>query len=173
MLFRFLRDRRGVSAVEFALIAPLLLVLYAGLAELCQAMIAERRAGHAASAVADLITQSDTISTSDLTDIFAIGRTIMNPFPEAPLKVRVTSLTADAQKKTKVDWSRGSGLSAYAPGATVPITLTLEPGESVVMAETSYVYNSPIGYMLPSPLSFEETYILRPRRSDKVTCTGC
>jgi Flp pilus assembly protein TadG len=39
----FWRDRRGVSAVEFALIAPVLVIFYCGLAELTQAMMAQRR----------------------------------------------------------------------------------------------------------------------------------
>lgn len=170
---RLLRDRRGVSAVEFALIAPMLLVLYAGLSELCQAMIAERRAGHVASAIGDLVAQTETVSTGDLNDIFAIGKTIMNPFPQAPLKARITSITADANKTTKVDWSRGSGMGALAAGASVTVPLDLAAGDSVVMAETSYAYTSPIKYILPNAMNFEETFYLRPRRSDKVLCSGC
>jgi Flp pilus assembly protein TadG len=42
-LSRFWRDRRGVSAVEFALIAPVLMIFYFGMAELTEAMMAQRR----------------------------------------------------------------------------------------------------------------------------------
>ncbi|HEX8234087.1 MAG TPA: TadE/TadG family type IV pilus assembly protein [Caulobacteraceae bacterium] len=170
---RLLRDRRGVSAVEFALIAPLLLVLYAGLSELCQAMIAERRAGHVASAVGDLVAQAEVVTINDLNDIFTIGKTIMNPFPQDQLKVCVTSVTADANKVTKVDWRRGSDGGACSTGSTVTIPLDLAEGDSVVMAETSYAYTSPIKYILPNALSFQETFYLRPRRSDKVVCNDC
>lgn len=174
MLWRKLyRDNRGVSAVEFALIAPLMLVLYAGLTEVCQAMIAERRAGHVASTVGDLVAQAETVSTSELTDIFKVGKTVMNPFDPSSLKQRVTSITADPNKVTKVDWSRGSGLSPFSAGATVTVPLALEAGDSVVMAETEYAYSSPIGYILPSALNFQEKFYLRPRRVDKVACSGC
>ena len=39
----FWRDRRGAAAVEFAFIAPVLIIMYCGLAELSQAMMAQHR----------------------------------------------------------------------------------------------------------------------------------
>ena len=41
------------------------------------------------------------------------------------------------------------------------------------MAEASYKYSSPIGYVLPKVQNFSEVFYLRPRRSDKVLCTDC
>ena len=49
----FWRDPRGVSAVEFALIAPLLILMYCGMAELSLAMMAQRRLSNIASAIGD------------------------------------------------------------------------------------------------------------------------
>ena len=40
LLHRLGRDRRGVSAVEFALIAPAMIAFYFGLAEITQALLA-------------------------------------------------------------------------------------------------------------------------------------
>jgi Flp pilus assembly protein TadG len=42
-LNRWRRDRRGVSAVEFAFIAPVLILFYFGVAELCSALLAWSR----------------------------------------------------------------------------------------------------------------------------------
>ena len=53
LLQQFVRDRRGVSAVEFALIAPLMIAFYFGLTEFCQGYMAQKRMGHSAAAVAD------------------------------------------------------------------------------------------------------------------------
>lgn len=177
--FRFARDRRGISAVEFALIAPIMLVLYAGLVELCQAMLAERRTSHVASAVGDLVAQSETITAADVTDIFDIGRTVMKPFPVAQLKQRVTSVVADAENKPRVEWSQGSGLTAKTKAALVTLpgegasAMSLSSGESVIMSETEYAYTSPIKYLIPSAVTYTETFYLRPRRSDKVVCADC
>jgi Flp pilus assembly protein TadG len=170
---RFRKDRRGVAAVEFALIAPAMVLLYCGLVELCQAVIAERKANHVASAIGDLVTQVETVSTSDLSDIFTIGNTIMSPFPTSTLQMRVTSVTADAQGNPKVTWSRGSGMTALGVGASVTLPLTLAAGDSVIMSESQYQYTSVLHYVLPNALNYNEHYYLRPRRSDNVTCPTC
>ena len=171
---RFGKDRRGVAAVEFALIAPAMVLLYCGLVELCQAVIAERKANHVASAVGDLITQVGTVSTSDITDIFSIGNTIMAPFPTAPLQMRVTSITADANGTPRVDWSESSGsMTPAAKGSAVTVPITMAAGDSVVKAESAYQYTSVLQYVLPNALNYSETSYLKPRISASVTCSNC
>ena len=54
-LCRFMGDRRGVSAVEFALIAPIMVAMYLGAAELTQVLTLDRKVTSAANAVADLV----------------------------------------------------------------------------------------------------------------------
>ena len=174
LLRRFGKDRKGVAAVEFALIAPAMILLYCGLVELCQAIIADRKTNHVASAVGDLVSQAETVSSSDLSDIFTIANTIMSPFPTSSLQIRVTSLTANASGTPVVDWSKGyGGFSALTVGQTKTLPMTLASGDSMVMSESKYTYTSVLHYVLPSALSYSEVYYLRPRRSDKVTCTDC
>ena len=170
LLKRLGRDRRGVSAVEFALIAPAMIAFYFGLAEITQALLAERRAGHAASAIGDLVAQSSTISNADLTDIFQIGTTIMQPYPTNTLKMRVTSVKANAAGVTTVGWSSGSGMTPYAAGAalTVPSGV-IAANQSVIMSEVSYDYDSPVNFFMANAVTFSRKFYLRPRKSDEVT----
>ncbi|CAN1567767.1 TadG Flp pilus assembly protein TadG [Caulobacteraceae bacterium] len=177
-MIRFLRklarDRRGVSAVEFALIAPAMVASYFGMAEITQALLAERKAGHAASAIGDLVSQSSSVSSSDITDIFEIASTIMKPYSTSTLKMRVSSLTADAGGTPKVDWSSGSGLTALTTGATVtgvPAGV-IAAGQSLVMSEVTYSYDSPVDLMMPNAVTFSRKFYLRPRKSDKVAKTN-
>jgi len=178
---RFGRDQRGVSAVEFALIAPFMILLYFGLAELCQALIAERKASHVASAVGDLVAQSESVTAAStstgptsLPDIFKIGNQIMAPYDTSTLQIRVTSVTANSTAVPKVDWSVGyGGYAALSKAATATLPMTLTAGDSIVMAEVKYRYNSAIGYALPKVQDYTEAFYLRPRRSDKVTCADC
>lgn len=174
-LFRRLaRDKRGVSAVEFALIAPALIAFYFGLAELTQAMMAERRASHAASSIGDLVAQSTQISDSTITDIFTIAKAVMSPFPTTTLKMRVTSIVADSAVSPKVAWSKGDGLTALGEGSTqtVPSGLISVAGDSVIMSEVQYSYDSPVDYFVPNAVTFNKKFYLRPRKSDKVTKTN-
>ncbi|MDO9473118.1 MAG: pilus assembly protein [Caulobacter sp.] len=163
------RDRRGVSAVEFALIAPAMIAFYFGLAEITQALLAERRAGHAASAIGDLVAQSSSISNTDITDIFQIATTIMQPYPTNTLKMRVTSVKANAAGATTVAWSNGSGMTPYGTGAalTVPSGV-IAANQSVIMSEVTYDYDSPVNFFMPNAVTFSRKFYLRPRRSDEV-----
>lgn len=172
-LRRFKSDRGGVSAVEFALIAPILIVMYCGMAEGCQAMMADRRAAHVAASLGDLVAQDTVITTAEVNDVLAAGDALMAPFPAGPsrLRARLTSVVVDAGGTARVDWSDARGLAARPKGqiVTLPEDLVAN-GESVVMTEVQYVYESTIGgaFVLP-PVLMGETYYLRPRRTDQVT----
>lgn len=172
LLARLGRDRRGVAAVEMALIAPVLIVGYFGVAEVTMAMMAQRRASHAASAVGDLVTQSQQMNNATMTDIFRIGTTMVRPFPEDKLKMRVTSVVMDANKNITVVWSRDSGgmgaLEADEPIVDENLTSVLKPFESMVMTEMSYTFESPLDRALPNALTFSDKTYLKPRRSDQV-----
>lgn len=173
LIKRFGRDRRGVSAVEFALIAPVMITFYFGMAETTQALLADRRTGHAASAIGDLVAQSSTVSSSDLTDIFGIATTIMEPYPTTTLQMRVSSVTVDSAGVAKIDWSSGQGMSALTTGSTVTLPSGVAAtGQSVVMSEVSYAYDSPVDYLMPNGVTFTRKFYLRPRKGDSVTKTG-
>ena len=175
LFVRLFRDRSGVSAVEFALIAPVMIAFYFGLAELCQGYMAQKRSGHVAAAVADLIAQAETISTAQIDECFDIGDLIMKPFTATPLKQVVSSVTRNNSGVVKVDWSRGRGTTARSPTSTVttlPAGL-IENGESVIMAEVTYDYDSPVDYFMPTVTRFSHVYYLRPRTVDKTLCTNC
>lgn len=173
-LFRRLAgDDRGISAVEFALLAPVLIAFYLGLSEFCQGYMAQKRMGHVAAAVADLVAQEDTVTRANLDDIFKLGGLIMKPFSTATLKQRISSVTRTGTK-VKVDWSRGDGLTALTTGSeiTVPTDL-LADGQSVIISEATYDYDSPADYLMPNITKFSHTYYLRPRVSDKTLCPNC
>ena len=173
-LRRLFGDQRGVSAVEFALIAPIMIFFYFGLAEFCQGYMAQKRMGHAAAMIGDLVSQSTTdVSAEQVEDIFAIGDLIMRPFTPDTLSLRITSVTREDDTVT-VDWSMGRGMDALADGeeVTIPEDL-LEEGESLVMSEATYEYDSPINYMLPEGVTFDQIHYLRPRQVQRVACPDC
>ncbi len=173
LLSRLRRDERGVSAVEFAMLAPVLIAFYFGMAEFCQGYMAQKRMGHVSAMVADLVAQEESVATAGLTDIFSIGGLLMKPFPGAALKQRVSSVTRTGGV-AKVDWSRGQGMSARTVGETVTLPADLiTDGQSIVMSEATYDYDSPVDYLMPSITRFSHAYYLRPRTVDKVTCPDC
>lgn len=169
----FWRDRRGVSAVEFALIAPLLILMYCGMAELSLAMMAQRRLSNIASAIGDLVAQNAQTGPSRTADIFRIGDTIMTPFTTATLKMCLASVVSDATGKDTVAWSQTSASGmANCPAQNAVVTDVpsgvLSANQTVILARASYTYAPTIKLVFPGGVTFNRTYYLRPRRSDAV-----
>lgn len=170
---RFGRDERGVSAVEFALLAPVLIAFYFGMAEFCQGFMAQKRMGHVSAMVADLVAQEELVSTANLDDIFDIGSLIMSPFATSALQQRVSSVTRTSGV-ARVDWSRGDGMAARAVNSTITLPADLiANGESVIVSEATYDYDSPVDYFMPGITRFSHIYYLRPRTVDKTLCSNC
>ncbi|HXQ15006.1 MAG TPA: TadE/TadG family type IV pilus assembly protein [Caulobacteraceae bacterium] len=171
----FARDSRGVAAVEFALLLPILALLYFGVVELTQGVMTQQRAAHVASTVGDLVAQSSTITSAEVTDIFSVGDTVMYPYPTASLEMRVSSLSADAHGAVTVNWSQASGMSALAKGSSVGglPTNVIAPGESLIMSESQYTYASVFAQVMPAPVVFNDKAYLHPRLSTTVGCNDC
>jgi len=172
----FFRDRRGSAAVEFAFIAPVMILMYCGLAELTQGMMASRRTAHVATTIGDLTAQQVQITPATITDIFTIGNAILAPFPTGTLNMRLTSVRADSTGSPKVVWSRGYGsMAALSVGGTVsgvPAGL-IGPNESTIQAEVSYTYVSSIRDALPNPIVLTHKSFLKPRKGTEVLCSTC
>ena len=173
---RLIRDRRGVSAIEFAMIAPILVLLYVGIAEIGNALTIYRRTSTVASTAADLTAQVKTVSTSDLQDIVGASSSILTPYSTTPLKIVLSSIVADQSNNGKVTWSYASKGSARGTNSAyaVPAGLT-EPNSSVIVAEITYAFTPLVNLTSAfSPGSFEmkRTFYARPRRSLTVAKTN-
>ena len=174
---RALSDRRGVSAIEFAFIAPVLIALYVGAVQLGNALTINRRVYSVASTTADLAAQVKSVSTGDLQDITSAASSILTPYSTAPLKIVVSSVVADNNNIPKVDWSyatNGATPRAKNSGVTLPAGLT-QANSSVIMAEVTYAFTPLLnlrGYFNPGPFTMGRTFYERPRLSFTVKMTN-
>jgi Flp pilus assembly protein TadG len=171
-LSRFWRDRRGVSAVEFALIAPVLIIFYFGMAEMTQAMLAQRRLSHLAASIGDIVARDQQLTDARVADLFSVGNVLMSPFPTSTLRLCLVSIVSDANGKDVVAWSDPSNAPVDCPARNdvldIPVSV-LPAGKSVIMSKASYEYNSVFKFMIPQALTFRRTYYLKPRLSEQVT----
>src|SRR6266508_6873802 len=123
-LARLGRDQHGTSAVEFAMLLPLMITLYLGSVEVSQGIGIDRKVTLTARTVADLASQVTNITNSDMTNLLAASTAVMTPYPTSTLKITVSSVTIDAQGKATIAWSdtlngtaRGVGSSVTLPSA--------------------------------------------------------
>lgn len=163
---RFRRDASGVSALEFALIAPVMVAMYLGAAEMTMALTADRKITGSATAVADLVTQDDLITDAELADIYAAGDAIIFPNDPSELSIRITSIRMDINGDVFVDWSEARGLTPLDTGSLpdLPNGL-LAPMNSVIMVEARYPFHGPFPKDSGPLLTLSDTAYLRPRRS--------
>lgn len=190
-LRRLVGDENGVAAIEFAFIAPVLLSLYFVTMEVAQAVESNRKVGRAASMIADLITQQQTIKKSELDAIMQIGLSIMQPYSRTSPEFVITAIeiTDEDNPKVKVAWSRklvnGTASQDAAPGTTTTVPEKLEIRDSfLVRVETNLNYKPIITYSTTQKktlglmaafdnINMSERYHLRPRQSSSIPCTDC
>jgi Flp pilus assembly protein TadG len=166
----FWRDRRGVSAVEFAFIAPVMIIFYFGMIELTESMIAQRRLSHIASSIGDIVARDTQLTDARRTDIFQVGSVLMAPFPAASLRMCIVSITSNAAGTDVVAWSEpyNSPINCPSQGSIVDIPSSVLPAnQSVIMSKASYDYTPPIK-LVSTKFTFRRTFYLRPRLSDQV-----
>jgi Flp pilus assembly protein TadG len=178
-LSRFLRDRRGVSAVEFAIIAPVMIGLYLGCVEISDGVAADRKVSLTAATLANLASEVTAIKTADMTNILNAASSIMAPFSSANLKATVSCLKIDKNGAATVAWSaatangtaRGVGSSVTIPAAlAIPNTAS-----QLLFAEASYAYTPAVGYTISGTLTLSDKMYMAPRIAaptyNSVACT--
>lgn len=179
LIHRLCSDTRGVAAVEFALIAPLILVIYVVMVQVFQGYMADRRAGYAASIVGDMVAQNATLVPSQVDNVLAVGSRIMRPFSDANLTVRVTSVVQSGGDAT-VAWSRTRGssdaLRPLSKGAEVELPDYYKTGGGpIILTESEYDYQPLINFKgldLRLPTAFSHTIYHNPRAA-AVNCASC
>jgi Flp pilus assembly protein TadG len=157
-------DERGVAAIEFAVMAPFLMLIWLGAVEACALLQASDKTLSAAYTVADLTAQGTTQTQANLNSIVSAAQQVMSPLPTTlgPLSIAVASVTFDAiTGKPATAWTFTAGNQAPAIDPTIANNLG-GPGASVIITKVKYTYQSYITF-LENQMTFNETAISRPR----------
>jgi Flp pilus assembly protein TadG len=169
-LHRFAQDTRGVSAVEFAMLLPLMLTLYLGTVEISQGVSIDRKVTLTTRTVADLSSQASSIAAADMTNIFNASTSVIQPYDSTKLKLVVSQITIDANSSAKIAWSCTQGGTKHAIGSAVTLpSALLVPSTSLIWSEVSYSYKPTIGYVVTGTLNLSDQIYMRPRLSDSIT----
>lgn len=161
---RLVRDRRGVSAVEFALLAPVMIGLYFGCAEVSAGVGTDRKVSLIAAALANLSAQTTTISASDMTNILDASGAIIAPYTASKLKMTITCIKIDANKVATVQWSVTRNGTANSGSITVPVALAVAKS-NLILAEASYAYTPIVGQTITGTVNLYDKMYMTPRIS--------
>jgi Flp pilus assembly protein TadG len=173
---RHLRDdRRGVAAVEFAIVLPFMLLLYIGGVELGDGMAIKVKVTDTAHIIADLVTQNSTVNQASLNCILNASSATIAPYASSKLIVTVSEVSTDASGVAKVAWSQSLNGTARPVGqpVTLPSSLTGQASISMILGEVSYAYTPNLGYTITGTMNLADSYFLYPRNSPSIPCSDC
>jgi Flp pilus assembly protein TadG len=175
---RLLNDRSGLAAVEFAMIFPMMVVMFFGVLELSSAIAVDRKATLVARTLSDLTSQMASVANADLLSFGETAKAIMTPYPGSPLISSITEVYVDSVSGVaRVQWSKGltigpTGGVAIAPTnphnpgdvVVLPLTLVVAKGTYVIWSEVTYTYTPAIGYVVSKlGMPFNDAAFTRPR----------
>lgn len=177
---RFRKDCEGVAALEFALIAPIMIMLFVGTLEVSAAVSVNRKVSRISSVVGDLVTQSAELDGADITNIMGVSSDIMSPYRN-DVKIRLSGIDITGGTASVV-WSCNQGWSSAEVGSSYDVPANIKTnGTFLVAALVQTVYQPMVGwarYSATAGLSFENTSVtmreqifLRPRIGSSVVVT--
>ena len=189
MIRRFRKAQGGAAAVEFAMLLPILIMLFFGVVETTLALVCRADVSLMASTAADLVSQVNTANTADISNVYAAAGTVLYPYYSGGATgkptIRITSVVYDSTSGTpttagKVAWTctqSGTGTLTPASRSVNGIVTFNQPlmttNGSVLMAEIAYNYASPTTKVITGPMNMTNSFYTKPRRVAQIpTPTG-
>lgn len=168
-------DQSGIAAVEFALILPIMLLLFLGSFETTNLVLAYMKLEASAETAADLVAQTrvnTVLQSTDFTNITNAAKQILTPLPTSGtlLKIAFASVTYNTGSAV-IDWHTEVNSATPITTATIPNNVSLAnlgsqtngSTDSVIIAMLTYSYSSPFTYPLSSSYTLTESAFNRPR----------
>jgi Flp pilus assembly protein TadG len=180
ILGRFRRAEQGLAALEFALVLPVMIVLLFGMVELSSAVFCRTDVAQMASTVADLVAQKNSVSSSDIQNVYNAANIILYPYYKGGGNgptIRITSVIYDTTGGTNdgtrgtVNWSCTQAGSGSLPAASNNVTLDkplLQPGGSVLKVEVAYNYAPQVTQTITGPIQMKDAFYTKPRRVGQI-----
>ena len=185
-----LHDRSGIAATEFAVIVPIMLVMFFGTVEFSSAVAVDRKVTLTARTLSDLTSQSAvTINDNYLTNVFTASIGIMWPYDPTPTTATLSEIYVDSTGKAKIQWSRAATIATVSGSTQATLIVSArKAGDDVtsivpaalvvkqtylIFSEVGYLYKPTIGYvMAKAGLSLDDISYTRPRQIPCITYTN-
>ncbi len=161
----------GVAAIEFALIAPIMIMMYFGLAEVAYAISFDRKISHSTNVAGDLATQVSQITADDMTEIMTATLKVLSVDNVSDIKLEIASYDLDQNGNPRLV---GKALMNDGPQQFKhfdPASLDsriLNENSGVVVARIAYDFEPIKVKYFKSNFTLRENFLLKPRKSARV-----
>jgi Flp pilus assembly protein TadG len=167
---RFVAAKKGSAAIEFAIIAPMMIMLLFGSVDLLDVLNANKRVQNVAASLADVVARDTEVSDAEITGLWAAIDVLMFPSGGDAVDIRISSISIESATIARVVWSEGHGMDERQPGTTVddlPDAM-MNPGTSIILAESTFEYESPLGFLLEDGVTLRHDAYRRSRLVDPI-----
>jgi Flp pilus assembly protein TadG len=181
---RLTKSEDGVGAVEFALIVPVLLILYVGALELSVAMSIDKKVAKATSISADLITQGVSTDKTTLQEMLGVAKSVVAPFDSSSMNMQVVGIQVDASGNPTIAWSWDeTNSSPLTDGDPITIPTAFEIPNTFLLQTTVDMDHDllmlvpggggGISGFLERTVNLGKVYYLHQREAETITCSDC
>jgi Flp pilus assembly protein TadG len=178
---RFIASTRGVVAIEFAAILPVLLIILLATFDGGRAIVVYMKVRSATYVLASVTNQYSTalpIQSANMTGIMNATTAVLAPYSNTPLTAVISELKIAATKATTatVRWSAAQNGTALAAGATVNLPTGISASTNtcgtypcyLILAQVSYIYTPVFGYFASGGITLSDKAYATPRSSNCV-----
>lgn len=169
---RLWRCMRGANAVEFALIAPVMLLLGMGTIELSAYLRAARAVADLTGSVAVAIGDIDRITGRDIRELEVAVAGASGYLNRDRLTIEIHAVTMQDNRPV-TQWRRRIGNDHDGPKSTAIgetartlATRTLDDGQSALIVESRYAYHDVIGGGFLADTTITRTFIAFPKNDE-------
>jgi len=165
-------DKRGIAATEFALLLPIMLVLFVGVSEVGQAISISRKVTITARTITDLVTQYSALGTTDMTNLLNDSAQVMTPYPAANVTVIVSEINIGSGNQATVDWSAAYNGTPYNKGQTVTLPSGIGTANTtMIWGQVQYRYTPVFGDKIIGTMVLKDQIFLNSRLCTKIAYT--
>jgi Flp pilus assembly protein TadG len=169
-LRRFGRDRDAVSAVEFAIVLPFMLLMYVGGVELGDGLAIQFKVTETARTVTDLTTQYITIDSATMSNILGASAQVVAPYPSSSLVVTVSEVTTNSKGQGTITWSCSLNGTPRPQNQSFTLPSALQTANiSLILGEVTYPYTPQLGYVITGTVNIYQSTYFYPRLTTQIT----
>ena len=164
---KLLGNNSGLAAIEFAMIIPIMALLFVGTHEFSAAVAIDRKVTLMARTMSDLTSQNTSVTKDQLTNFFNASKAIMTPYASSPVKATITEVYIDpTTKQARVQWSEGA--NPLAKGKIIGLPTALAIGDTyLIFSEVKYQYVPSVAWFINKTegIALSDSTFTRPRQS--------
>jgi Flp pilus assembly protein TadG len=167
---RFLASTRGVAAIEFAILLPILVTLCLAAVDAGRAIAIYTKV-RSATYILDAITnQYSTIQSTDMSAILGATSVVLTPYSSSPVAVVISQIKVSSATKATVNWSATLNGTALTQNSTTTVPTNFASCSSypcyLIYGQVSYTYTPLFTYFIKSAITLSDSLYVTPRSTE-------